>query len=94
MHEWVLSGCFDADIPDNDKCYYRLYTNHTMNVFLHALRAMLEEYGTIGGYVRATAHDGFSAVAAITAFFAGRIPRRHGSVCVCFCVGWYAAVHP
>ena len=95
VHEWVLSGCFDADIPDNDKCYYRLYTNHTMNVFLHALRAMLEEYGTIGGYVRATAHDGFSAVAAITAFFAGKnvgaiIPKDSSSACkrVCMFLRW------
>lgn len=95
VHGWVLSGRFDADIPDDGRCYYRLYTNHTMNVFLHALRGMLEEYGSIGGFVRATAHDGLSAVAAITSFFAGKnvspiVPKETSSACkrVCMFLRW------
>lgn len=95
VHGWVLSGRFAADIPDDGRCYYRLYTNHTMNVFLRALRSMLEEHGSIGAFVRARAHDGLSAVAAITSFFASMnvgpiVPKDTSSACkrVCMFLRW------
>ena len=50
MH-WLLSGTFRQHIPDNDKCYYRLYTNRTMREFLEALTTMLREYGSMKAYI-------------------------------------------
>ena len=50
MH-WLLSGTFRQHIPDNDKCYYRLYSNHTMREFLEALTTMLREYGSMKAYI-------------------------------------------
>lgn len=95
VYEWVRSGHFFCDIPDDDKCYYRLYTNHTMIVFLRALRAMLVRHGTIGDYVRSSAHDGYSAVCAVTSFFAsmgvsGVVPKDASSACkrVCMFLRW------
>lgn len=95
VHEWVSSGRFDADIPADDKCYYRLYTRRTMNTFLHALRDMIAEYGSIGEFVRSNASDGYSAVAAICNFFATKgieviIPKNTQSACkrVCMFLRW------
>lgn len=94
-YEWVRSGQFDRDIPCSDECFYRLYTMRTMNSFLHALRSMLEEYGSIGGFVEAEATDGLSAVKAICGYFAARgitgiIPKDTTSACkrVCMFLRW------
>ena len=51
VEHWLLSGTFRQHIPDNDKCYYRLYSNHTMRQFLEALTTMLREYGSMKAYI-------------------------------------------
>lgn len=48
---WLTSGQFRKDIPDDEGCYYRLYTNHTMRQFLEALTTMLREYGSMKAYI-------------------------------------------
>jgi uncharacterized protein (TIGR02757 family) len=48
---WLTSGQFRKDIPDDEGCYYRLYTNHTMRQFLEALTTMVKEYGTMKAYI-------------------------------------------
>ncbi len=48
---WLTSGQFRKDIPDDESCYYRLYTNHTMRQFLEALTTMVKEYGTMKAYI-------------------------------------------
>ena len=95
VHDWVKSGAFDKDIPDDGECYYRLYTHHIMHSFLSALRSMLCEHGSIGNYVGNNAHDGLSAVAAICAFFHGHgvegiVPKDTSSACkrVCMFLRW------
>ena len=96
VYDWVASARFDADIPCNaSQCYYRLYTFATMNGFLHALKAMLGNYWTIGDYVRQNATDGLSAVAAICGYFAAKgieviIPKDTKSACkrVCMFLRW------
>ncbi len=95
VHEWVESGAFVGDIPDDGECYYRLYTNHAMRVFLSALRSMLRDYGSLGEYVGTRAHDGLSAVAAICGFFHGHgvesvVPKDATSACkrVCMFLRW------
>ncbi len=95
VHEWVASGAFAADIPDDGECYYRLYTRHAMHVFLSALRSMLREHGSLGAFVGATANDGLSAVEAICGFFRGHgveavVPKDATSACkrVCMFLRW------
>ena len=95
VHEWVRSGAFAGDIPDDGECYYRLYTRHVMHSFLSALRSMLREHGSIGGYVGARAHDGLSAVEAICGFFREHgveavVPKDASSACkrVCMFLRW------
>lgn len=48
--EWVAGGAFEAIVPDDDRCFYRLYTNHTMHTFLQALREMVLAYGSLGEF--------------------------------------------
>lgn len=96
VYDWVYCGRFDKDIPDDAKrCYYRLYTFHTMNTFFHAFKDLLTEYGTIGEYVRRYANDGYSAVVAICTYFSGKgieviIPKDTKSACkrVCMFLRW------
>ena len=96
VYDWVASAQFETDIPnDASRCYYRLYTFATMNGFLHALKTMLNDYGTIGEYVRQNATDGYSAVAAICGYFASKgieviIPKDTKSACkrVCMFLRW------
>lgn len=95
VFDWVAERRFDTDIPADEQCYYRLYTRRTMNTFLHALSDMLNEYGSIGDFVRNSANDGYSAVAAICNFFATKgieviIPKNTQSACkrVCMFLRW------
>lgn len=95
VYNWVKDGLFDRDIPDTGECYYRLYTKHIMNRFLHALQDMLDEYGSIKSYIKANATDGLSAVAALTGYFSskgieGIIPKDTKSACkrVCMFLRW------
>lgn len=94
-YKWVKNGEFDKDIPCEDTCYYRLYSKRTMNVFLHALKDMIVEHGSIGNYVRQNASDGSSAVAAICGYFSsygidGIIPKDTKSACkrICMFLRW------
>ncbi len=41
-----------AAFPDDDACFYRLYTNHTMYVLFTALQEMFDSYGSLGGFIR------------------------------------------
>lgn len=96
VYGWVLHGDYEKDIADDCAvCFYRLYTQHTMRTLLDALRRMLQEYGTMGQYVRSNATDGLSAVEAITMFFANHgietiIPKNTTSACkrVCMFLRW------
>lgn len=96
VHDWVLTGNFKNDIPDDaNKCFYRLYTYHTMFDLLCALQTMLQQYGTIGAFIKANANDGLSAVRAITSYFSQKgietiIPKNTNSACkrVCMFLRW------
>lgn len=97
VEEWVRSGAFAADIPDDpSRCYYRLYTFSIVHRFLAALREMMLEYGSLTDFIRQTS-DGtcLSAVAAITSWFSARgiegiIPKNTQSSCkrVCMFMRW------
>jgi uncharacterized protein (TIGR02757 family) len=95
VYEWIKSGLFEHDIPDNNECYYRLYTNHTMYSFFQALRSLLNEYGSMEDFVREKATDGFTAVEIITEYFSSKgistiIPKNTTSACkrICMFLRW------
>lgn len=96
VYNWVLSGLFANYIQDDSsKCYYRLYTMHTMYTFLSAFQDMLKDYGSIGAYVQEKATTGLQAVKAICDYFSERnieviIPKNTASACkrVCMFLRW------
>ena len=103
VEEWLMTGQFRKDIPDNDDCYYRLYTNHTMYEFLENLTAMAKEYGSMKAYMKDTLLNtpphpdkhAITAIRAITNWFAshgskGVIPKDTTSSCkrICMFLRW------
>lgn len=49
-YTWVKDGEFKTLIPDDDQCFYRLYTHHTMYLFFQALQELLTRFGTLGTF--------------------------------------------
>lgn len=94
--EWVREGRFEEQFRcDDNSCFYRLYTHATMHRFLCAYRRLLQEYGTLGDYVRQRASTGLEAVTAICEWFAGQgvsvvVPKDTQSACkrVCMFLRW------
>jgi len=93
IYEWVRQGRYADDIPDDDRCYYRLYTNHTMRTFLQTLRQLLTQYDTLGRFVSQSdcQSDAFRALSAIVRFFAVHgpvavIPKDTRSACKRLCM--------
>lgn len=93
MHEWILSGAFESAFPDDPhRCFYRFFTFAHMRSFLAVYRNLLEEYGSLGEYVRHNCHgDGFEAARSICRYFADRgpvapIPQDAHSACKRLCM--------
>lgn len=72
--QWIRSGAYTADIPDDTACYYRLYNNHMMRALMDGLHDIVVHYPTIGDYVRVSAPSGnaVDALAALSGFFYAR----------------------
>ena len=71
-----------------------------MNQFLHALKDLIEEYGTLREYIKKNANDGYTAVTAITNYFNKKgiqtiIPKDTSSACkrVCMYLRWMVRDH-
>lgn len=98
MDRWLRSGGYaEQFFPDDKSCFYRLYCNATMRSFFDAYRMMLDDYGTLGEYVRQSCPDGsgLSAVEAICSYFAAQgvsvvVPKDITSACkrVCMFLRW------
>lgn len=96
LSDWLRTGAYNDSIPNDGKCFYRLYSNSTFNSFLSALAALVAEYGTLGSFARLNSADGLAAVRAITAYFAdknvksGVVPKDCSSACkrVCMFLRW------
>lgn len=95
--DWLVSGGYNATVPPTPSCFYRLYTCQMFNAFLAALAAMVSEYGSIKGYLKAhmQTKDALEAIALITQWFrehdsAGVIPKDTSSSCkrVCMFLRW------
>lgn len=98
---------FSDIIPDTQQCFYRLYTNHTMYVFLQALRQILIDYGSLGQFAEDAMHkhnpkhkDAITVLTALSDYFWNQglkgvcpTPLVHfASVQICFFVGWCATI--
>ena len=102
-YEWIRTGRYTLDIPNDDQCFYRLYTNTMMHDLFHALQTMYEEYGDMENYIRCYAKlnkekpqtDAIIAIEAICDYFLkheaiGIVPKSTTSSCkrVCMFLRW------
>ncbi len=102
-YEWIRTGRYTLDIPNDDQCFYRLYTNTMMHDLFHALQTMYEEYGDMENYIRCYAKlnkekpqtDAIIAIEAICDYFLkheaiGIVPKSTKSSCkrVCMFLRW------
>ena len=97
VDDWVRSGKFEKFFRRGDGgCFYRFFTKDCMCSFLCRYRKLLDDFGTLGGYVRGECGgDGVAAVAAICRFFgndgaAPVVPKNDASACkrVCMFLRW------
>ena len=102
-YEWIRIGRYTLDIPNDNQCFYRLYTNTMMHGLFHALQTMYEEYGDMENYIRCYAKlnkekpqtDAIIAIEAICDYFLkheaiGIVPKSTTSSCkrVCMFLRW------
>lgn len=91
VYGWVKSGAFEHYVPDTPACYYRLYTCHTMNSFLRALRQTLMDHGTLGALLKQQGSDAMASLRLLCAHFAafganGVVPKDTTSACKRLCM--------
>ncbi len=102
-YEWIRTGRYTLDIPNDNQCFYRLYTNAMICDLFHALQMMYEEYGDMENYIRCYAKlnkeksqtDAIIAIEAICDYFlkheaVGIVPKSTKSSCkrVCMFLRW------
>ena len=102
-YEWIKSGKYKLDIPNDDTCFYRLYTNAMMYNLFNALQAMYEMYGDMKNFIRChTGHnddnyqlEAIEAIEAICHYFQEQeavriVPKNASSSCkrVCMFLRW------
>ena len=97
VDRWIRTGAFaKAFHPSDERCFYRFFTHATMHSFLRAYKGVMDEFGTLGEFVRETSGcDAAMAVKAICRRFheAGAdavIPKDSKSACkrVCMFLRW------
>ncbi len=97
IRRWLEDRAYTDVVPDDDACFYRLYTNRTMNGFLQALADIVTEYGSLKNLVSTNAHDNtaIEAIRVMTEAFRERgskgvIPKDTSSSCkrVCMFLRW------
>ncbi len=96
IHEWIQSGAYSSLFsPDDQACFYRLYTYGRMYHFLKAYQGLLNDYGTMGNYLQTRAHSGIEAVESICDYFCKCgvsvvVPKDTQSACkrVCMFLRW------
>lgn len=96
VYNWLKEGRFEHDIPDDDNCYYRLYTNSMMKRFLRAYRKLILQSGSLGEYLlKNGVDDAMKALEAITSYYASHgieviVPKNTKSSCkrICMFLRW------
>lgn len=96
---WLMRGDYQHVFPDDDSCYYRLYSNRMMRAFLDALAIMVRQYGGMKAFVVSLGDGGgmrdgitcLDVIRALTAWFAahgssGVVPKNALSSCKRLCM--------
>lgn len=93
VERWILSDDFCDDIPDNDNCYYRLYTNRIINAFIRRIKSLLQEYGSLYQFAVSNTKnkDAVTLIEALTKYFNENeashvIPKDTKSSCKRLCM--------
>ena len=98
--KWLKNRDYEKTVPHTDECFYRLYTKAMMNDFLNALAQMIEQYGSMRGFIMSIKKpdrklSALDTVKALTSWFAthgstGVIPKDATSSCkrVCMFLRW------
>ena len=98
--KWLTNREYEKIVPHTDECFYRLYTKAMMNDFLNALAQMIEQYGSMRGFIMSIKNpdkklSALDAIKALTSWFAthgstGVIPKDATSSCkrVCMFLRW------
>ncbi len=102
-YAWIKEGKYLQDIPNNDDCFYRLYTNRMMRSFFQALQVLYTEYEGLDNYIQSYAKptningkiNTLMAIEAICDYFnrkgvIGIVPKNTTSCCkrVCMFLRW------
>ena len=97
MDRWIRTGAFERDMKHGDsRCFYRFFTYSDMHRFFARYREIMEQHGSLGGFVRSVANgDATAAVEAICRRFnegepCGVVPKDPHSACkrVCMFLRW------
>lgn len=97
VSKWLTEGKFKMSVPDNDDCFYRLYTNHIFHIFLSSLADIIHKHGSLKEFIRqgVTTSDATNAIELITSEFSKRssigvIPKNTNSSCkrICMFLRW------
>lgn len=88
VYQWVKGRKYRELIPDDDGCFYRLYTNRMVLDLLDRLASCLESHGSLKQLLVANGvSSAFDALAVLTRFFGGRIvPKNTSSSCKRLCM--------
>lgn len=96
-YQWIVLGEYREYFPDDNTCFYRLYSNSTFLYFLDALAQLVRDYGSIKQFLQEhmTGSEAIEAIELITRWFAehnsiGVIPKNTCSSCkrVCMFLRW------
>lgn len=94
---WIRGGRYTRAYAHGCRdCFYRFFTRASMREFFDSYRRLMDEHGTLGGYVRGeSGGDGYGAVKAICRWFgsgcdAPVVPKDATSACkrVCMFLRW------
>ena len=90
MDRWIRTGAFERDVKQGDsRCFYRFFTYSDMHRFFARYREIMEQHGSLGGFVRDSANgDATAAVEAICRRFnegepCGVVPKDPPSASAC-----------
>lgn len=97
MHGWIKSGAYEKDFRLGDRhSFYRLFSHGAMRLFFDRLKELLDDCGTLSGYLRRrNAVTGMAALEALCRAFAASapiVPKNTESACkrLCLFLRWMA----
>ena len=88
VYQWVKSRKYRELIPDEDSCFYRLYTNRMVLDLLNNLASCLESHGSLKQFlVSENVTTAIDALNSLTRLFGGKIvPKNTSSSCKRLCM--------